>query len=45
MKRVLLGLVIIGIIVLGMYYPIVWWITGIAILLIVVFFCMADKRK
>jgi hypothetical protein len=49
MKRVLLGLVIIGIIVLGMYYPIVWWITGIAILLIVVFFVWlisgSDKRE
>lgn len=27
-----------GIIILGMFYPIVWWITGIAVLLIVVFF-------
>lgn len=49
MKRVLLGVVIIGIIVLGVYFPIVWWITGIAILLIVVLFVWlisgSDKRE
>ena len=49
MKRVLLGVVIIGIIVLGVYFPIIWWITGIAILLIVVLFVWlisgSDKRE
>ena len=49
MKRVLLGAVVVGIIVLGMYYPIVWWITGIAVLLIVVFFVLlisgSEKRE
>lgn len=49
MKRVIFGVFIIGIIVLGVYFPIVWWITGIAILLIVVF-CVwlisgSDKRE
>ena len=49
MKSVLLGAVVVGIIVLGMYYPIVWWITGIAVLLIVVFFVWlisgSEKRE
>ena len=49
MKRVLLGAVIVGVIVLGMYYPMVWWITGIAVLLIVVLFVWllsgSDKRE
>ena len=49
MKRVIFGVVIIGIIVLGVYFPIVWWITGIAILLIVVLFVWllsgSDKRE
>jgi len=49
MKRVIFGVVIIGIVVLGVYFPIVWWITGIAILLIVVFFVWlisgSDKRE
>lgn len=38
MKRALFGVVVIGIEVLGVYFPIVWWITGIAVLLIVVLF-------
>ena len=37
MKRALFG-VVIGIVVLGVYFPIIWWITGIAVLLIVVLF-------
>ena len=49
MKRVIFGVVIIGIIVLGVYFPIVWWITGIAVLLIVVLFVWllsgSDKRE
>lgn len=49
MKSVLLGAVVVGIIVLGMYYPIVWWITGIAVLLIVVIFVWlisgSEKRE
>ena len=49
MKRVIFGVVIIGIVVLGVYFPIVWWITGIAILLIVVLFVWlisgSDKRE
>ena len=42
-------LIAIGIIVLGMYFPIVWWIIGIAILLIVVLIVWlisgVDKRE
>lgn len=49
MKRVIFGVVIIGIVVLGVYFPIVWWITGIAVLLIVVLFVWlisgSDKRE
>lgn len=49
MKRVLFGAVVIGIVVLGMYNPIVWWISGMALLLIVVFFVWlisgSDKRE
>jgi Ca2+/Na+ antiporter len=49
MKRVLLGAVVIGIIVLGVYFPIVWWIAGIALLLIVALFVWlisgSDKRE
>lgn len=49
MKSVLLGAVVVGIIVLGMYYPIVWWIIGITVLLIVVFFVWlisgSEKRE
>ena len=49
MKRVLFVAVAIGVIVLGVYYPIVWWITGIAVLLVVVFFVWlisgSDKRE
>ena len=36
MKRVLFVAVAIGVIVLGVYYPIVWWIIGIAVVLMVV---------
>lgn len=49
MKSVLLGAVVVGIIVLGMYYPIVWWIIGITVLLIVLLFVWlirgSDKRE
>ena len=49
MKRALFGLIIIGVVVLGRYYSIVWWITGIAVLLVVVFFVWlisgSDKRE
>lgn len=49
MKSVLLGAVVVGIIVLGMYYLIVWWIIGITVLLIVVLFVWlisgSDKRE
>lgn len=49
MKRVLLGVVTMGIIVLGVYFPIIWWITGIVVLLIVVLFVWlisgSDKRE
>ena len=38
MKRALFWVIVIGIVVLGVYFPIVWWITGIAVLLIVVLF-------
>lgn len=49
MKGLLFMLIAIGIIVLGMYFPIVWWIIGIAILLIVVLIVWlisgVDKRE
>lgn len=49
MKRVIFGVVIIGIIVLGVYFPIVWWIIGITVLLIVLLFVWlirgSDKRE
>ena len=49
MKKVIFGVLGICIIVLGMYFPIVWWITGIAVLLIVVLFVWlisgSDKRE
>ena len=49
MKGLLFMLIAIGIIVLGMYFPIVWWIIGIAILLIVVLIVWLisgiDKRE
>ena len=49
MNRLLFGGVVMGIIILGMFYPIVWWITGIAVLLIVVFFVWlisgSEKRE
>lgn len=49
MKKVIFGVLGICIIVLGMYFPIVWWIIGIAVLLIVVFFVWlisgSDKRE
>jgi Ca2+/Na+ antiporter len=49
MKKVIFGVLGICIIVLGMYFPIVWWIIGIAVLLIVVLFVWlisgSDKRK
>ena len=35
MKGLLFVLIFIGIIVLGMYFPFIWWVIGIAILLIV----------
>ena len=38
MKRAFFWVIVIGIVVLGVYFPIVWWITGIAVLLIVVLF-------
>ena len=38
MKKALFWVVVIGIVVLGVYYPIVWWITGIALLLVIVLF-------
>ncbi len=49
MKKVIFGVLGICIIVLGMYFPIVWWIIGIAVLLIVVLFVWlisgSDKRE
>lgn len=49
MNRLLFGGVVMGIIILGMFYPIVWWITGIAVLLIVLLFVWlisgSDKRE
>jgi hypothetical protein len=42
-------LIVIGIVVLGVYFPIVWWIIGMAVLLIVVLFVWlisgSDKRE
>lgn len=38
MKRVLFVAVVLGTIVLGVYYPMVWWITGIVVVLIVLLF-------
>lgn len=49
MKELLFVLIAIGIVVLGMYFPIIWWIIGIAILLIVVLIVWLvsgiDKRE
>ena len=49
MNRLLFGIVVMGIIILGMFYPIVCWIAGIAVLLIVLFFVWlisgSDKRE
>ena len=49
MNRLLFGIVVMGIIILGMFYPIVCWIAGIALLLIVLFFVWlisgSDKRE
>jgi hypothetical protein len=49
MKKVIFGVLGMCIIVLGMYFPIVWWIIGIAVLLIVVLFVWlisgSDKRE
>ena len=49
MKGLLFVLIVIGVIVLGMYFPIVWWIIGITILLIVVLIVWLisgiDKRE
>ena len=49
MKGLLFVLIAIGIIILGMYFPIVWWIIGITILLIVVLIVWLisgiDKRE
>ena len=35
MKKVIFGISGVCIIVLGVYFPVVWWISGIALLLIV----------
>lgn len=49
MNRFLFVVVVMGIIILGIFYPILWWITGIALLLIVLFFVWlisgSDKRE
>jgi hypothetical protein len=49
MKRVLFVAVAIGVIVLGVYYPVVWWIIGIAVVLIVLLFVWlisgSEKRE
>ena len=49
MKGLLFVMIAIGIIVLGMYFPIVWWIIGIAILLVAVLIVWLisgiDKRE
>ena len=49
MKGFLFVLIFIGIIVLGMYFPLIWWVIGIAILLIVVLIVWlisgVDKRE
>ena len=49
MKGLLFVLIVIGIIVLGIYFPIAWWIIGITILLIVVLIVWlisgVDKRE
>lgn len=49
MKKIIFGVLVICTIVLGVYFPIVWWIIGIAILLIVVLFVWlisgVDKRE
>ena len=47
--KILLRVIVVGIIILGMYFPIVWWIIGITILLIVVLIVWLisgiDKRE
>ena len=46
MKKLIFWIIVVGIIVLGVYYPIVWWIIGITVLLIVVFFVwLVDKIR
>lgn len=49
MKSLLFVFTAIGIIVLGMYFPLIWWVIGIAILLIVVLIVWlisgVDKRE
>jgi uncharacterized membrane protein len=49
MKGLLFVFTAIGIIVLGMYFPLIWWVIGIAILLIVVLIVWlisgVDKRE
>lgn len=49
MKKIIFGVLVICTIVLGVYFPIVWWIIGIAILLIVVLIVWlisgVDKRE
>ncbi len=49
MKKLVFWIIIIGIIILGMYFPIVWWIIGITVLLIVLLFVWlirgSDKRE
>lgn len=49
MKKIIFGVLVICTIVLGVYFPIVWWVIGIAILLIVVLIVWlisgVDKRE
>ena len=49
MKKLIFWIIVVGIIVLGVYYPIVWWIIGITVLLVVLLFVWlisgSDKRK
>ena len=47
MKRILSLSVLVGLIALGIYYPIVWWIIGIAIVVIIalIYFALSSYDK
>ena len=47
MKKLLCILVLVGLITLGIYYPVVWWIIGIAIIAVIalIYFVLSDFDK